>query len=320
MRAAGGRRRARRRPSWPAAVLGLGRRPPGAGVPAPDRRRRRGAGRRTRRSMAIEAFSGALALKPRLDARPPEARRHLPPARRADARRCATCAQAAALDPTAPRPIELLGDVNAAMGRYERAAEHYRAFIALDDRAPRVLYKLALAHYRNGQAGAGDRAAAPGASRSTTRFAEAHYLLGLCLRDRRRDRRGAARAARAPSSSNPTFAAAREELADLYAATRPRPRRASSSSKRWRRSSRRGRSGSSASASPTRGSGAPRRPSLTLGRAAERYPGRRRRSTRRSAGSGSRRAEAQRRPRGARQGARGAAARRGAPPTRRARR
>ena len=50
-----------------------------------------------------------------------------------------------------PRPVELLGDVNAVMGRYEQASEHYEALVVLDDQSPRVLYKLALAYYRNGQ-------------------------------------------------------------------------------------------------------------------------------------------------------------------------
>ena len=42
------------------------------------------------------------------------------------------------LDPTAPRPLELLGDVNAAMGRQAGAIEQYQAYLAIDDRAPRV--------------------------------------------------------------------------------------------------------------------------------------------------------------------------------------
>ena len=41
---------------------------------------------------------------------------------------------------------------NAGMGRYQRAIEDYRRFIALDDRSPRVLYKLAHTYYRNAQA------------------------------------------------------------------------------------------------------------------------------------------------------------------------
>lgn len=163
---------------------------------------------------AIEAFSGALALKresmlaylKRGDTY--RRRGELEPALR-DLR------QAAALDPAAPRPIELLGDVNTAMGRYERAAEHYRAFTQLDDQSPRVFYKLALAFYRNGRV---EQAIEPlrRAVALDDRFTEAHYLLGLCLGDRA-DEAGALEALTRAVEINPAFAAAREELADLYA-------------------------------------------------------------------------------------------------------
>jgi tetratricopeptide (TPR) repeat protein len=102
------------------------------------------------------------------------------------------------------------------MGRYERAAEDYRRFIALEDRAPRVLYKLALAYYRNGRA----TLAIDALRRAVAiddRFTEAHYLLGMCLRDRKRDDE-ALRALNRAVEINPAFAAAREELADLYRA------------------------------------------------------------------------------------------------------
>ena len=56
--------------------------------------------------------------------------------------------QASELDPTAPRPLELLGDVNASLFRYDRAAARYQAYLAIDDQSPRVLYKLALVRYR----------------------------------------------------------------------------------------------------------------------------------------------------------------------------
>ena len=45
----------------------------------------------------------------------------------------------------------MLGDVNVGLGRGERAIEQYEAFIALDDRNARVLYKLGLARYRIGR-------------------------------------------------------------------------------------------------------------------------------------------------------------------------
>jgi tetratricopeptide (TPR) repeat protein len=162
---------------------------------------------------AIEAFSGALALK---------GDSMLAYLKRGDTYRqrgeltaaLRDLQQAATLDPSAPRPVELLGDVNAAMSRYQQAAEHYQDFIALDDRSPRVLYKLALAYYRNGQAQA---AIGPlhSAVAMSDRFAEAHYLLGMCLRDRGEDQE-ALRALTRASEINPAFAAVREELVDLF--------------------------------------------------------------------------------------------------------
>jgi tetratricopeptide (TPR) repeat protein len=96
-------------------------------------------------SAAIEAYSGAIALRrdsmlgwlKRGDTY--RRRGEYPPALR-------DLQQAVALDPTAPRPIELRGDVTDAIGQHARAVQLYSRFIALDDRAPQVLYKLALAH------------------------------------------------------------------------------------------------------------------------------------------------------------------------------
>jgi tetratricopeptide (TPR) repeat protein len=121
--------------------------------------------------------------------------------------------QAAFLDPAAPRPIELLGDVQTALGQYAAAAAEYQRYLALDDRAPGVLYKLALAHYRNG---APARAVEPlrRAVGIDDRFAEAHYLLALSLRAT--DRAQSLRSLRRALEINATFAAAREELARIY--------------------------------------------------------------------------------------------------------
>ena len=98
---------------------------------------------------AIEAFSGALALK--RDSMLPYLKRGDTYRRRGELTAALRdLRDAAALDPSAPRPVELLGDVNAVMGRYEQASEHYEALVVLDDQSPRVLYKLALAYYRKG--------------------------------------------------------------------------------------------------------------------------------------------------------------------------
>jgi tetratricopeptide (TPR) repeat protein len=99
------------------------------------------------------------------------------------------------------------------MGRYERATELYRRYVTLDDRAPRILYKLALSYYRNGQA----TLAIEPLRRTLAldeRIVEAHYLLAMCLRDRKRDTEAVKSLTRA-LQINPAFGPAREELADL---------------------------------------------------------------------------------------------------------
>jgi tetratricopeptide (TPR) repeat protein len=161
---------------------------------------------------AIEAFSGALTLKPES---------MLASLKRGDTYRrrgeysaaLRDLGQAAFLDPAAPRPIELLGDVQTALGQYAAAAAEYQRYLALDDRAPTVLYKLALAHYRSGVP---ERAVDPlrRAVAIDDRFPEAHYLLGLCLREANRTQ--ALQSLRRALEINATFAAAREELARVY--------------------------------------------------------------------------------------------------------
>jgi tetratricopeptide (TPR) repeat protein len=166
--------------------------------------------------VAIEAFSGALALKP--DSMVAHLKRGDTYRRRGElSAALRDLREASALDSSATRPLELLGDVNVALGRSQRATDHYRRFITLDDRSPRVLYKLALAYHRYAQA-----ASAIDALRQAVaiddRFGEAHYLLGVCLRERARLDE-AQRALTRAISLNPAFSAAREELADLYAST-----------------------------------------------------------------------------------------------------
>jgi tetratricopeptide (TPR) repeat protein len=119
---------------------------------------------------AIESFSGAIALKSesmlgylkrgeayrrrqQLDSagRDPHQVVKLDPAADAAMR---DLLRATELDPLAPRPLELLGDVNYAMRRFGRAAERYQRYIELDDRSPKVLYKLGLALYSGRRPGA----------------------------------------------------------------------------------------------------------------------------------------------------------------------
>jgi tetratricopeptide (TPR) repeat protein len=163
--------------------------------------------------MAIEAFSGALALKP--DSMLAYLKRGDSYRRRGElAAALRDLRAASALEPTAPRPAELLGDVNAGMGRYERAIEDYRRFIALDDRSPRVLYKLAQTYFRNGQV---SKAIAPLREALTIdgRVGEAHYLLGLCLRETGLPQ-DAVTSLRRALELEPGLMVAREELVILY--------------------------------------------------------------------------------------------------------
>jgi tetratricopeptide (TPR) repeat protein len=163
---------------------------------------------------AIEAFSGAMAL--RRNSMVPYVKRGDTYRNRGDLEAALRdLRRAAALDPTAPRPLELLGDVNEAMRQHARAVDYYRRYVALDDRAPRVLYKLAVALYRTGQTmGAIDPLRK--AIAIDERFAEAHYLLGMCLRAGRQTEQ-ARRALTRAVTLNPSLAASRQELADLYA-------------------------------------------------------------------------------------------------------
>jgi len=161
---------------------------------------------------AIEAFSGALALK--RDSMLAHLKRGDSYRRRGELTAALRdLREATELDPTATRALELLGDVNVAMGRYERASEIYRRYLAIDDRAPQILYKLGLAYYRSGQI----TAAVDPIRRSMAlddRFAEAHYLLALCLKAQKHNAEAMASLGRA-LELNPALGVAREELAAL---------------------------------------------------------------------------------------------------------
>ena len=98
---------------------------------------------------AIEAYSGAIALRP--DSMLAHLRRGETYQRRGELDEAARDFRtASALDPTATRPLEALGDVLYQLRRYDRAAETYATDLRLDDRSATVSYKLALARYRNG--------------------------------------------------------------------------------------------------------------------------------------------------------------------------
>jgi tetratricopeptide (TPR) repeat protein len=99
------------------------------------------------------------------------------------------------------------------MGRHERAVEEYRRYLAIDDRAPQILYKLAVSYYRGGQITPAIEPVRKSIALDE-RFAEAHYLLALCLKAQKRTPQAMASFARA-LELNPALGAAREELAAL---------------------------------------------------------------------------------------------------------
>ena len=179
---------------------------------------------------AIESFSGAIQLKgdamlgylkrgqayrrrQQLDAPPHGSHQavKLDPAADAAMR---DLRRAAELDPLSPRPLELLGDVNYSLQRYNRAVEEYQKYVELDDRSPRLLYKLALAHY-SARRPEPAVAALQKAVAIDDRFAEGFYLLGLCYRDLQK-RESALRALQTSVRLAPAMVHAREELADLF--------------------------------------------------------------------------------------------------------
>lgn len=167
-----------------------------------------------RHFQAIEAFSGAVARKP--DSMVAYLKRgsvyldqgELDAALR-DLRR------AAEIDPSDPRPLELVGDVNVALGRADDAAEDYEAYVALDEQNARVLYKLGLARYRAGR---------PGAAVDSLRQAlaldpalgEAYYVLGLVERDQHEFPAARASLEQSVRLSPASQTASREALAEVY--------------------------------------------------------------------------------------------------------
>jgi tetratricopeptide (TPR) repeat protein len=167
-------------------------------------------------SAAIEAFSGALALRP--DSMVSHFRRgaaYRAQGQREDAIR--DLREAIRLAPDATAPFVALGDLYDAEGDWVRAADAYdEAASRLKDQDPALLYKLALARYR---AGAPALAIAP-LQRAVARddsMGEAHYLLGLAYRDTQRGDEAVAALERAVRVA-PSLVPAREELADLYRA------------------------------------------------------------------------------------------------------
>ena len=124
--------------------------------------------------------------------------------------------RASLLDPSATRPLEALGDVLFQRGWFDQAIDAYETRLVLDDRAPEVSYKLALARYRGGRVEEA-LAALDQTIQAGGRPIDAHYLRGVCLRELGRSEE-AVEAFEAAAALSPGLLAAREELADLYEA------------------------------------------------------------------------------------------------------
>jgi tetratricopeptide (TPR) repeat protein len=134
---------------------------------------------------AIEAFTGAIVLKP--DSMLAYLKRGEAYRRQGElSSALRDLRKAAELDPMAVKPLEGIGDINFSMDRYANAAESYEAYIRLDERSPKVLYKLALSRFRLGNrsdAGAQVEQAVVRLKEAVAlndRSAEAFYLLGVC--------------------------------------------------------------------------------------------------------------------------------------------
>jgi len=167
---------------------------------------------------AIEAYSGAIALRP--ESMLAYLRRGQTYLRRGDRGDLEAAARdfrtAAGLDPTATRPLEALGDALFQSQLYARAAAAYERYARLDDRSARVSYKLALSRYRDRDVN-GAIAALKDTLRLDDHQADAQYLLGLCLREQGHAADALKQLEKAVAMA-PGLVPAREELADLYAA------------------------------------------------------------------------------------------------------
>jgi tetratricopeptide (TPR) repeat protein len=163
---------------------------------------------------AIEAYSGAIALRP--DSMIAYLRRGETYEQRGEIDAAVRDYRVAAtLDPAAPRPREAVGDALSRRGRYVRAAEAYEDRLRLDDSSAAVMNKLAFARYRAGNLDGALDAVKQSLELSDS-APEAHYLLGLCLRERG-ELATAIDAFERSIELAPQLAPPREELADLYA-------------------------------------------------------------------------------------------------------
>jgi tetratricopeptide (TPR) repeat protein len=163
---------------------------------------------------AIEAFSGAVALRP--EAMVAWYRRgEAYSAQRRDDAAIRDFHEAIRLAPEAPQPYVALGDLYDLRNNPAEAAEWYaQAAERLHDSDPGLLYTLALARYRAGMPAAAIDPLRRAIARNDS-FAEAHYLIGLVYRDAQ-DTTSALASLEKAVRLAPNLVPAREELADLY--------------------------------------------------------------------------------------------------------
>jgi tetratricopeptide (TPR) repeat protein len=163
---------------------------------------------------AIEAFSGALALNPRSVAA--LYRRGEAYSQQGQFDSAARDLRAArSIAPDARQPLEGLGRLHDRQGEYAEAARWYsQATETLRDADPALLYTLALARYRAGDA-AGARDPLRLALSIDDSMVRAHFLLGVVQRDAQ-EPEAAIAALEHTIRLAPGFLPAREELADLY--------------------------------------------------------------------------------------------------------
>jgi tetratricopeptide (TPR) repeat protein len=165
---------------------------------------------------AIEAFSGALALRPTsMVAYYRRGEAYDTQGQLDNAVRDLRAAHA--LAPDAPQPLETLGRMFDRRGEPAEAARWYaQAALLLKDADPALLYSLALAHYRAGHTAAA-REPLRRAIAGDGSLARAHDLLGLVYRDLQQPEKAIAELQQ-PLKLAPSLLAVREECADLFQA------------------------------------------------------------------------------------------------------
>jgi tetratricopeptide (TPR) repeat protein len=163
---------------------------------------------------AIEAFSGALALRPTsMVAYYRRGEAYSQQGQFDTALRDFRAARA--LAPGARQPLEALGRLYERRQNYAESARWYAlAADTLRDADPALLYALALARYRAGDP-AGAREPLRLAIGNDDSLVRAHFLLALVYRDSQEPDRAIGSLQRAIKLA-PSYLAAREELADLY--------------------------------------------------------------------------------------------------------